>query len=52
MSIEDILNGALRKLVVDLMADRPAAALPTFEAWCFDHSEDIQLMVLIQELKA
>ena len=36
------LNGALSLLVADLMADEPNA-LETFEAWCRQHSDDIQL---------
>lgn len=44
-SVKDSLNGALRTLIDDLMADCPIA-LATFEAWCVDHTGDIQLMAL------
>jgi hypothetical protein len=41
-AVEYDLNGALRSLVADLMADRPTA-LETFGTWCDDHTEDIHL---------
>ncbi len=46
--MEDSLNGALRTLVADLMADRPSALL-TFETWCHEQSDDIMLMTLVRE---
>ncbi len=49
-TVQDGLNRALRTLIDDLMADRPSA-LATFEAWCLEHREDIELMALIQELE-
>ena len=49
-STETSLNGALRTLIDDLIADR-STALSSFETWCLEHSEDIQLMTLIRELE-
>lgn len=48
-TVEDSLERALRTPLDDLIADRPIT-LVTFEAWCFDHSEDIQLKLLVDEL--
>ncbi len=40
-SVKDDLNGALRTLVNDLRANRPAAP-ETVETWCFERTENIQ----------
>ena len=48
-SVEDNLNGALRRLIDDLRAERPTS-LTTFKSWCTEHSEDIMLKALIDEV--
>jgi hypothetical protein len=47
-TVKDDLNGALCTLVDDLRSNRPG--LETFETWCFEHPEDIQIGALADEM--